>query len=404
MSKNDLLLRNLFLGGREARCQIDKIPLSSVNVLPQPRKTFENIEELAENIATNGLLNPLIVACFTEEEVESYLKVINEIWGTFIHIKSLIPDDLGYYNILIAGERRFRSLNHLWQKGCQKCSEEHGQEFSGVCFNRHFEDSKVGASLWKNISASKALFFQFSENIHKPVPAAEEAEAYQRLFVLIKRMNAKFTMASFARSVGRSIATISNAVKFCALPDLIQKAAKIPVKQGGIPYGIALQLSRLQRVGESEESMLWWMTKTVITGCNVKKFKKSVTDFLIDKESGQQNFLVLIMTKEQEEAEKKSFIKRTVAKTTIREIWSYIAYFKRVLKLFENGQLGLENSAFSSGSPSRVYKELVDLMDKQLLRHMKQVLSRQDSKQSKKILAEAQSLSIKMKEKFNIMG
>jgi len=404
MSKNDLLLRNLFLGGREARCQIDKIPLSSVNVLPQPRKTFENIEELAENIATNGLLNPLIVACFTEEEVESYLKVINEIWGTFIHIKSLIPDDLGYYNILIAGERRFRSLNHLWQKGCQKCSEEHGQELPGMCFNRHFKDSRVGVSLWKNISASKALFFQFSENIHKPVPPAEEAEAYQRLFVLIKRMNAKFTMASFARSVGRSIATISNAVKFCALPDLIQKAAKMPVKQGGIPYGVALQLSRLQKIGESEEGLLWWMTRTIIAGCNVKAMKKSVDFFIIDKTSGQQNFLSAIMTEEQEKAERKSFIKGTVAKTTVREIWSYIAYFKRVLNLFENGQLGLENSAFSSKSPSKVYKELVDLMDQQLGEHMKRVLSYKDSEQSKKILAEAQVLSGQIKEKFNIMG
>jgi len=395
MSKNDLL-QNLFLDGREATGQIEKVSLSSINILPQPRKTFENIEELAENIATNGLLNPLIVACFSEKETRSYLNVINEIWGTLIRIKSLTPNDQGCYNILIAGERRFRALKYLWQNGCQRCLEEYGKEFSGVCFNRHFEDSKVGISLWKNISASKALFFQFSENIHEPVPASEEAEAYQRLFLLVRSLDPKFSMTKFARSVGRSVATISNAVKFCELPDLVRKAAGVPVKQGGIPYGVALQLSRLQKSGESEQSLIWWMTRSVITGCNIKKLKKSVTDFLNEKKSGQLNFFSDLMSKEQEREEKKQWIKRTVSGTTVREIWNYIAYFKRVLKLFETGQLGVENSAFSSKSPCRVFKELIAVMDGQLFDHIKNVISDNNSDESKKILAEAQLLSKKL--------
>ncbi len=374
-----------------------------MNVLPQPRKTFENIEELAENIATNGLLNPHIVAELQQKKIEDYLSVINRIWETEIRLESLVRDH-GNYNILIAGERRLRALKYLWQNGCQKCLEEHGQELPGMCFNRHFENSNVGVSLWQNISASRALFFQFSENIHRPVPAAEEAEAYQRLFILVRNVDPKFSMAKFAIAVGRSVNTISNAVKFCELPVLIQETAKTPVKQGGIPYGIALQLSRLQKAGESKKSLLWWMTRVIITGCNLRKFKKSVTDFLIEKESGQQNFLSDIMTKEQEEAERKSFVKGTVAKTTIREIWAYIAYFKRVLKLFENGQLGMEYSAFSSKSPSKVYKELVNLMDQQLFKHMKSVMSNKDAENSKKILKEAQLLSKKIKEKFNVIG
>lgn len=393
-------LKKAFSGNGHGKGRIEKIFFSNVNLLPQPRKTFNNIEELSENIAKNGLLNPPIIARFNPQEAQDYLNIINEIWGTTISFAFLRSNQDNKYEILIAGERRLRALKGLWKNGCEGCRNEYGLELPGTCFNRHFSDSLIGVSLWEHISPSQALFFQFSENIHKPVPAAEEAEAYQRLYLLIKKVDPKFSKISFAKSVGRSVHTLNNALKFCDLPDLIQRCAKKPANQGGIPYGIAMQLSRLQRSGESDESLLWWMTRSIISGCKIQKFKKTVDTFLMEKSSGQKDFLSLIMTKEQEEAQKKEFIKKTVAKNTVKEIWAYIAYFKRVLKLFENGQLGMENSAFSSKSPSKVYKELVDLMDKQLFVHMKRVMKRKDSEESREVLLEAQKLSEELKKKF----
>ena len=103
---------------KEAYYEELQIPLETINILPQPRKTFEKIDELANDILEKGLINPLLLARFNRENCEKYLKAINILWKK--EIKKAIktenlnrnPDDNHYY-ILIAGERRLRAIKHL---------------------------------------------------------------------------------------------------------------------------------------------------------------------------------------------------------------------------------------------------------------------------------------------------
>jgi len=387
-------LRFLFRNGQTGRGYLTKISFHWINVLPQPRKTFEKIPELANNIAENGLLSSPIVAEFDEEGAAQYLEVINEIWKTDFTVKDLKRFSSKYY-ILIAGERRLRSLRFLWERGCDFCREEYGQEESGICFKRHFQDEKIGASLWRDISPFRALFFQFSENIYDPPLPAEEAEAYQRLFKLVRQIDEKFSIAKFARCIGKNPQTISNALAFCQLPEVIQEYGKRPIKKGGIPYGIILQLTRLQKRGVSEENLIWWMTRALVGNYKIKRFKQLVDPYLREMDSGQTS-LFGIMSEEQKKQAKRAFIKKTVAKNTIQEIWAYISYFRTVLNLFETGKIGLEDSPFSINSPKKVYKELIQLMDDQLFGHMEGVIAKNSTKKLQEILKEAKQLQLQL--------
>lgn len=381
-----------------ARERVAKIDFHQINVLPQPRKTFEQISELALNIAENGLLNPPIVARFDWIRAIEYLGVINQIWETDFNVSNLISVS-EKYDILIAGERRLRALRLLWDQGCEICQDKHGQEPKGICFKRHLRNEKIGVSLWQNISPFRALFFQFSENIYQPPPPAEEAEAYQRLFKLVRQIDPGFPIARFARCVGKSSNTISNALAFCELPDVIQEVAKKPVKQGGIAYGITLQLTRLQKQNASKENLLWWMTRAMVGSYKVEKFKKLVDAYLTEKASGQVS-LFKIMTAEQEKVAKKAFIRKTVEKNTVQEIWSYIFYFKRVLELFEHRQLGFEDSPFSVKSPRRVYRELIRLMGGSLFDHMENVLPVKAGCKAEQVLKDAKKLVTQLEKEF----
>lgn len=375
---NQLSPLSLFDKIKEGEVKIGKICLFWINVLPQPRKTFEEIQELAENIAKNGLFNPIGVARFNLVDAERYLSVINKIWKSQFIIENLSPVNNDYY-ILVDGERRFRAFHYLWENDRD-------------CFQKRFPQEEVPVSILMGFTPEKILNRQFAENTHHQVPPAEEAEAYRNFFSFLRYLNPKYSLTEFSRRVGRGVKTISQALAFCELPELIQAAAKKPVKQGGIPYGIALQLTQLQKAGLDEEDLIWWATRALVSGYKVDKMKQLVDAKLIEMASGQNN-LFGIMSAEQESLAKKNLIKKTVEKNIVSEIWAYISYFRTVLGFFENGQLGLETSPFSDKSPRRVYQELINLMHDQLFGHMKKVLN-QGAQNAEHVLREAKKIML----------
>src|SRR3990167_9877769 len=108
---------------------LGSIGFHDIVILPQHRKVFEGIEDLAENIAYIGLIHTPIIGIFTPDGFDEYLSVINE-----IHRENLEPDNFrqyeleGKYYVLIAGERRLRACQFLWYKGCSQCQEAWGKD------------------------------------------------------------------------------------------------------------------------------------------------------------------------------------------------------------------------------------------------------------------------------------
>jgi len=336
------------------------LPFDSINVLPQGRKTFdeEGLRVLADDIADKKLINLPLIATFDKEGADKYLAVINELWGADFESDSLMrhqeEDGSESFNVLIAGERRFRACKMLLADGR---------------YQKKFKRDDIFVTYALNIPPMEAIFRQASENTYMSVPPHEEAVYYSEMFRVIKIADPEYPLTRFARNVGRSSEKVRDALKFCLLPETIQGY----VREGALSYGTACEIARLaqRQVGEDDIN---FFTKRALTGkYRVDDFKQLIDEYFAHKDSGQSSMFD-VFTQEQEEEMRKAGIKKTVQKEFIFGLWSFIYYFAHVTKLFEDGKLGQDESPFSTGSPVRIFSRLVEAQTS-LLPHFKGIIS-----------------------------
>ncbi|MFH1036664.1 MAG: hypothetical protein V1756_01165, partial [Patescibacteria group bacterium] len=221
-----------------------RIPLAIINVLPQPRKTFKDIDRLGNSIAAKNIRNELQVGRYGAKHCQMYLDEINELWTTDFRLDDLIcvvEEGIKVYYVLIDGERRYRACVYLRDTGCDKCQKRQ----DGNCYTHHFGDLKVDVRISENISPDDAIDIQAQTNIHHRVPPYEEAEFYDRLFKRRKARDQNYSIGEFAYDMGRSTDTIRQAIKFCELPPEFQKY----VSEGKIQWGAALVIVELRSYG-----------------------------------------------------------------------------------------------------------------------------------------------------------
>mgnify|MGYP001608184680 FL=1 len=300
-----------------------RVRMSLVNVLAQPRKTFEEIDELALSIASIGQIHPAVITRLSREEVDEYLNIINKLWGTAFKTEDMVREQYGFlgsktrYNILVSGERRYRAILKNGSK---------------------YISASVGS-----IDAFRALKIQFQENIHVPVPPAEEAESYKKLFQLIREKNPGLTIRAFAGKVGRSTSKISDSLRYCELPQSLRDM----VENGTVPYGFGLELWKLHKAGVSEDELRSLAVGAVIEQMTVKKLEERVRDYLLSRSSGQ----VALFTLAPEEEQKRR--RRVVDEQFVRYLWGSEQYIRRARSLEKQGLLIRGNGEFSDGSPRR---------------------------------------------------
>ncbi|PIQ74030.1 MAG: hypothetical protein CO002_00050 [Candidatus Portnoybacteria bacterium CG_4_8_14_3_um_filter_44_10] len=390
MSRDGLEIIAAFFekGCCQHRYQAAWLPLNLINVLPQPRKTFECIKELALDIASKGMMNPVIVAAFSRKYCEAYLSTINELWNSSFGVDELVccsGSGEKIFYVLLAGERRFRSCQLLYQRGCDECLGVNGPEEPGVCFRRHFQNNgEIEVRLCVNIPPLAAIFLQFSENTHMSVPAHEEARAHEQLFKLIKGIDLSFSLTKFARCVGRNPSTIRNALRFCGLPVFIREA----VERGEIKYGIALELSRLVERGIGDEDLKWWILRARAENYSVMAFHGVVNNFLEGVASKQISIFDLFDS-EAERERRLANVRHTVARGVIRQLWAILGYWQDVLRLCEEGQIG---PVFSEESPIRLLRKQTKLLKEKILPHLEAFLPKTAIREISTTLKEAQRI------------
>lgn len=365
-----------------------RIPYWWINVLPQPRKTFLEIETLGDDIAAKNILHPLVISRFDQPGCENYLQLINLVWKTDFQIGNLLPikenDEVSYY-LLSAGERRYRSCIYLIKTGCTRCREKFGP---GGCYKRHFGDESLEVRLCLNVSPIQAIFIQASENIHMRVPAHEEAKFYDELFRVIRQADPKYPLARFARDVGRSPETVREAVKFCLLPEEV----RIFVEKGQIPYGIACEIARIQiNTKATSKDLEWWALRAIAGNYRVPDFRQMVTNHLKEYSSGQ----ISLFTPEEEKKLAKYHFRRIVERQTLYAIWSFIHYLSKVLDLFQQGKLGKKDSPFSERSPVRVYRKLIGI-EERLLPHFWMFLPKKERERAEATIAKTKEVLSKI--------
>jgi hypothetical protein len=391
--KSHLRSDQLFVHGTTYSPRYDghALAIPEINVLAQPRKTFEGIEELSLDIAKKRVLNPPTVARFDCEGCRQYVAAVNRLWGTAYDIDKLrSKKEAGaeVFYVLLAGERRFRSCALLWERGCAECIETLGEEKPGRCFKRHFGGDKLDVRICRDIPPLAALFLQLSENTHVPVPSHEEAAAYARLFGLIRKADEAFPIARFAREVGRSPETIRKALRYHLLPDIAKEA----VECGHVPYGTAVEIARLQEDGLTPDQLEFWIQRSIVERRRVDEFRKLVDAHLAERHSGQQSLLDMFQS-EQAALTSKAHIRRTVEAKSVQALWGNIHYIARVQQLIEGGMLGAPDAAYSEDSPLRVYGTLVERM-RELLPKLRALLSARKGKDYQAVLDETHSLLV----------
>lgn len=165
--------------------EIDRIKTSHL----QPRKSFDqkSIQELADSIKEQGLLQPILVRKIDAETFE-----------------------------LIAGERRLRAA-----------------KLAGI--------TKMPAIV-KDVKDSDALALSLLENLQREdLNPIEEAKGY---FQLIKEFH--FTQDELARKLGKDRSTIANALRLLKLPEEIQAE----MEKGKITPGHGRALLSLDSAGK----------------------------------------------------------------------------------------------------------------------------------------------------------
>lgn len=196
--------------------EIMKIPLSLVVPSPMnPRKTFEEeaLQELADNIEKQGLLQPITVRAITDS---SKFEVVDG--NADFH-----PE----YEI-ICGERRFRAMSRLYDKFNQlDIVDENGEP--------HNPFDTIPAIV-REMDDREAFDAMITENLQrKDVDPMEEAFAFGQL---IKNGN---TAEEVAARFGKSIRFVQDRVKLNNLiPELM-----VAVKDGKCPIVAAMIIAKL---------------------------------------------------------------------------------------------------------------------------------------------------------------
>lgn len=323
------------------------LPLELIITLPQPRKDFQKIEDVSNNIARLGLLQAPIVVRLDEEHFTVHLAFINHIWRVNFSTQdfsSVLEEGEKVFYVLLAGERRFRSLKRLRDTGCDTCHETYGE---GPCFDRHFPSRTIPVSLGINVDPEDSIKVQLSENIHMAVPKHQEARVYADFYAYHLRKYGKYPLARFAREIGRGEETVRQALKFCSLPSDVQEH----VETGRLKYGVACEIARLQDAGFVEMEVCWWAKNALASNPKVEDFRQAISKLLFDRANGQT--MMDLFTQEQEEMTRRLAFRRIVAKNLIQAFHFWRYYFRQVNGMFASGSLGSVDSPFSLRSPTR---------------------------------------------------
>lgn len=155
-------------------CPIEEIRPARDN--PRQRFDEQRLQELADSIRAQGLVQPLVVRLLDAAEIKQDQKR-SEPGGSFV---------------LIAGERRWRAAQRAGLK-----------EVPVVV---------------KDVSATQAFELALVENLQREdLNPIEEAEAYRRL-----SDEFGYTQEELARRVGRERTTVANSLRLLKLPDKVR--------------------------------------------------------------------------------------------------------------------------------------------------------------------------------------
>lgn len=339
------------------------IHLGDINVLAQPRRTFSDISELAQTVASLLYANPPVVVAFSNLELlNGYLIEASSYWD-----QEITQNDLTHkvnlegrpaYIINLAGERRLRAARHLFEKGCETCQKE---EFRGDCLNRHFQlgSGIIETRVILNPDPKRCFQLQLMENTtQRPVPFAEQAQADHLYLKYMRIRKPEYSLRDLAKETGRSITTLRKELAFVELPWAIQEA----VHGKKIAAVIATEIGRLKSCIQdlTDEKLIQWMDRAITCRYNGHEMREAIDAFLEEKLHGQLNMLDFIMTPEEMSRFNKAENRRHKAQRISQALQAEMNYIAFVTRQEDED---LEESPLTLPSTSRNTRHLAQQIE-----------------------------------------
>ncbi len=327
----------------------------------QVRKTFSDIRELAEDIATRGMISMQVVFAFTPEVTVRYIETTNLLWGTAHTMSQMILSELDgapMCFVLVAGERRHRALTQLWNFGCRACRKAMKRKArNGGCFHKHFPGGFVPVALKVGYAIDDALTLQLAENSHKRPKAHEEAAGFRLLWEVARMRNPAVTVPEFARSIGHPTKHVSQGLLFTDAPQYIQHA----VAQSRFPFSAALALARYHAERQSEEELRYWFNRSVSEGWRTAEIQTQLQKDLSDWKGAQLGIFGAAILANQEARIRQSF-----ASGVWRTMQWASAFLLSAIQARDEGRIGLRDSPFATRGLARaivsIYEMLAELV------------------------------------------
>ncbi|MBW4062217.1 hypothetical protein HJC99_06630 [Candidatus Saccharibacteria bacterium] len=257
-----------------------------INLLVQVRDLIggDDLQALADNIASMGLLQLPGVAELTLSQLRPFLKRHNAAWGQSYTAASMTAGIDKLYLVGCFGHRRILAHKLLWESGCTDCNDEFGpQTEPGECWARHpetLDPNGMEVRVTRNLSWVEAMLRQSAENTYVPPPPEREAKLWEQLWADLKAANSRLTIKQFAAKVGRPPAIVSERLRFQRLPEEV----RIFVERGHIKWGIAVELLRLPPARFGPQQVIFWMQYAFSRRMTVKQFHKVINGQLGNQE------------------------------------------------------------------------------------------------------------------------
>lgn len=224
---------------------IDKISPSPMN----PRKTFDEaaLEELAANIAKQGLLQPVTVRPTSEAPY------LDEESGEVVNVNDTYE--------IVCGERRYRAFLKL------KAKEDDVNIAGSKSHRRKTDYFQSVPCLVRDMTDDEAFEAMITENLQrKDVDPIEEAFAFAHLIEKGRRLE------DIALKFGKSVRFVFDRIKLNSLiPSLKQR-----VRDGEIPLSGAMLLSKLDKEQQAK------FDRNNQGQCVVNQIKRFVNDIFME--------------------------------------------------------------------------------------------------------------------------
>jgi ParB-like chromosome segregation protein Spo0J len=234
---------------------IRKIPLEKVKPSPMnPRKTIDegSLQELADNIAKQGLLQPITV-----RPVE-YYDMLDEDTNEI----ATIPTS---YEI-VCGERRYRALLILKEK-------EDALNIERVAAHRKKSDNyQTIASIVREMTDDEAFEAMITENLQR-----KDVDPIEESFAFVKLMEKGKSLEDIAVRFGKSIRFVQDRIKLNTLiPELM-----VAVRDDKCSISAAMLICKL----DEEHQYKWYAQSSAYNRMNKDSAKNFIRDLFMDIDS-----------------------------------------------------------------------------------------------------------------------